>query len=464
MSEEEKKTPHVSLGEALLIVVILLACLGGCIIYGQMPPHVPIVLVFGLLSFWGRWKGFSWDDIHGGIVNGITPGIVPLIIFLLIGVLVSSLIAAGTVPTIVVYGYQIISPNHMLISAFLISALVGVTVGSSFTTISTMGIVLMTIGTLMGVNPIYVAGSVVSGAFWANNLSPLADTANLCAALGKLELTDHLKNLLKTCIPTTVITLAIYMMLDGGGKALESNAFDSMVTSLSGSFLISPIALIPVAVILICSWRKLPAIATLLLGVLTSLIIFVVFAPGQGHLQMIPKIVMSGYVSNVGIETVDKLMSRGGLMSMMGSASMIILALGMGGLLVKLEIISTIVKNLEKFVTSLPKLVLSTAIGSIMVNVLIGEQYLSIVLPGETFKPLYKKMEIDSSVMTRTLADAGSAFNSLIPWGVSGTFIVGTLGLQGADYVLYSFYPMILPIMTIIVSIIESKKSRKAQD
>lgn len=459
---ELETKPRTTLLESVLILVFLIGCLGSCIIIGHMPPHVPILMVFVFLCFWGKWKGYSWDEIHKGISEGISPGIVPLIIFMLIGVLVSSLIAAGTIPTIVVYGCEILSANHFLVMSFLICLVVGITVGSSFTTISTMGIVLMTIGTLMGIRPEYVAGAVISGAFCANNLSPLADTANLCAAIGDIELATHLKSVFKTALPTAIICIAAYTFLDGGAANMDEGLIDGMVGALKGAFLISPVALLPIVVILVCSWRRLPAIPTLLLGAITAFGIYGIYHPSTDQLMLIPQYVMTGYVSNVGIETVDTLLSRGGIMSMMGAASMIILALAMGGLLVKLEVVNTLVTHLSQLVTSGTKLVISTALGSLLINFSVGEQYLSIILPGSTFKSLYKKLNVDMPVLTRTLADSGSAFNAVVPWGVSGTFIVGTLGLSSTAYVLYSFYPLLTPIVTIVVSALTMGKEKAA--
>ena len=320
----------------------------------------------------------------------------------------------------------------------------------------------MTIGTLMGIRPEYVAGAVISGAFCANNLSPLADTANLCAAIGDIELVTHLKSVFKTALPTAIICMVAYTFLDGGAANMDAGLIDGMVEALKGAFLISPVALLPIVVILVCSWRRLPAIPTLLLGAITAFGIYGIYHPSTDQLMLIPQYVMTGYVSNVGIETVDTLLSRGGIMSMMGAASMIILALAMGGLLVKLEVVNTLVTHLSHLVTSGTKLVISTALGSLLINFSVGEQYLSIILPGSTFKSLYKKLNVDMPVLTRTLADSGSAFNAVVPWGVSGTFIVGTLGLSSTAYVLYSFYPLLTPIVTIVVSALTMGKKKAA--
>lgn len=451
---DEKKLIQTTLSEAFFVIAVILICLGACIIHFQMAPHVPILTVFAFLCLWGRFKGYSWDDIHQGIVKGIEPGIVPIIIFMLIGVLIASLISAGTVPTVVVYGYKIISARYLPLIAFILCMADGMTIGSSFTTISTMGVVLITLGRMSGVPDELIAGAIVSGAFFSNNMSPLADIPNLCTGIGKISLPQHLKSLAKSAIPTMVITIIIFAFL-GGGNNVTGTEFNEIAQSLDKYFFVSPITLIPLILIFVCSFKRWPAIATLLTGIVSALIIYVLFAPNASW-ENIPNLIMGGYVSTSGVEQIDHIFSRGGLMSMMGSASMIILALAMGGLLVKLEIFSTVVKHIEGFVKSQVSLVIATAIGSILTNMLIGEQYLSVVLPGQTFKPLYEKMNIPTTVMTRTLADAGAAFNSIVPWSVIGTFIIGTLGLADASYILYSFYPVLLPIVSILLSLVES--------
>lgn len=453
-----KKQNRISLIEAIAVIIIILICLGAGIIRFQMPPQVPILLVFALLCMWGKIKGFSWDDIHKGIIKGIEPGIVPLIIFMLIGTLVASLIAAGTIPTVVVYGYKIISAKYLPVTAFIICIAEGLTIGSSFTTISTMGVVLITLGRISEIPDAYIAGAIVSGAFFANNMSPLADVPNLCSAIGEIPLSKHLRNLAKSTLPVLVISIIIYVIL--GGSANEvSGGIAETIQSLNKFFFVSPITLVPILLIFIASWRKLPAIASLLIGIISALIIYVFFAPNSS-LQNVANLVMTGYASNTGLETIDKIFSRGGIMSMMGSASMIILALGMGGLLVKLEIFSTVIKHIEHFVKNQTALVIFNSVGCILTGILIGEQYLTVVLPGETFKPLYKKMNIPMHVMTRTLSGAGAAFSSIVPWSVAGTFIIGTLGLSNVNYIFYAFYPMLIPISTIILSFIKNEKNK----
>ncbi|EOL41967.1 Na+/H+ antiporter NhaC [Enterococcus phoeniculicola] len=444
--------PKVSFAESLGILLILLAILGFLIIGQKLSPHIPILFVFMLLLFYGKWKGFSWDEIHAGITAGITPGIVPIIIFLLIGVLVATWILSGTIPTIMVYGFKIISVKFFLPTVFVVCSLVGVTVGSSFTTISTMGIAFLGIGHILGFNNAMTAGAVVSGAFLGNNISPLSDTTNLAAGIGEVNLFEHIMNMMWTVIPAFVLSIIGYIFLGHQSVSADLNTVDAMVNTLQNGFWISPVTLIPVGILFLFAWKKVPAIPTLLVGSTAATLLAFVHNPSL-NLQKVSSTLMSGYIATTGDKSIDTLLSRGGIESMLSSASLIILALALGGLLIKFEIIATLIDKIRDYVDNPAKLVGLTALSSIMVNVLVGEQYLSIILPGETFKSSFDRLKIDKKYLTRTIADAGAAVNSIIPWGVSGTFIMGTLKVSALAYLPYAFFPLLCPIITIILGL-----------
>ncbi|MGM0124796.1 Na+/H+ antiporter NhaC [Enterococcus sp. AZ194] len=444
--------PKVTFAESLSILLLLLAILGFLIIGQKLSPHIPLLFVFMLLLFYGKWKNFSWDDIHAGITAGITPGIIPIIIFLLIGVLVATWILSGTIPTIMVYGFKIISVRFFLPTVFVVCSLVGVTVGSSFTTISTMGIAFLGIGHILGFDNAMTAGAVVSGAFLGNNISPLSDTTNLAAGIGEVDLFAHIKNMMWTVVPAFALSIIGYVFLGHQSVSADLKTVDAMVATLREGFWISPITLIPVAVLFLFAWKKVPAIPTLLVGSTTATILAFIHNPSL-NLQKVASILMSGYVSTTGDKRVDTLLSRGGIESMLNSASLIILALALGGLLIKFEIIATLIEKIKGYVNNSAKLIGLTALSSIMVNVLVGEQYLSIILPGETFKSSFERLHIDKKYLTRTLADAGAAVNSIVPWGVSGTFIMGTLKVSTLSYLPYAFFPLLCPVITILLGL-----------
>ena len=440
---------NISLKESIAVLIVLLALLGVLIIGFQLSPHIPILAAFMCLLFYGRFKKFSWDEIHDGIVKGITPGIIPILIFLLIGVLVASWILSGTIPTIMVYGFKLVSVRFFLPTAFLVCAIVGVTVGSSFTTISTIGIALLGIGHLLGFNDAMTTGAVVSGAFLGNNCSPLSDTTNLAAGIGGVNLFEHIAGMRYTDFPAFVLSLLFYTILGQNSHSADLASINEMIQNMKASFWISPWTLIPLVILFGGAIKKIPAIPTLLAGSTAALVLSFIHEKSL-TIGKAADILMNGYVAHTPDPKLDELLSRGGIMSMLGSASLILLALALGGLLIKYLIVETIVQELKEKMDRPSRLVGFTALSCIGVNLIVGEQYLSIILPGETFKRSFDEVGLSKNYLTRTLADSGATVNSLVPWGVSGTFIMGTMKVSALHYLPFAFFSILAPVFTII--------------
>ncbi|EGP4870147.1 Na+/H+ antiporter NhaC [Enterococcus faecium] len=440
---------NISLKESIAVLIVLLALLGVLIIGFQLSPHIPILAAFMCLLFYGRFKKFSWDEIHDGIVKGITPGIIPILIFLLIGVLVASWILSGTIPTIMVYGFKLVSVRFFLPTAFLVCAIVGVTVGSSFTTISTIGIAFLGIGHLLGFNDAMTTGAVVSGAFLGNNCSPLSDTTNLAAGIGGVNLFEHIAGMRYTDFPAFVLSLLFYTILGQNSHSADLASINEMIQNMKASFWISPWTLIPLVILFGGAIKKIPAIPTLLAGSTAALVLSFIHEKSL-TIGKAADILMNGYVAHTPDPKLDELLSRGGIMSMLGSASLILLALALGGLLIKYLIVETIVQELKEKMDRPSRLVGFTALSCIGVNLIVGEQYLSIILPGETFKRSFDEVGLSKNYLTRTLADSGATVNSLVPWGVSGTFIMGTMKVSALHYLPFAFFSILAPVFTII--------------
>ncbi len=440
---------NISLKESIAVLIVLLVLLGVLIIGFQLSPHIPILAAFMCLLFYGRFKKFSWDEIHDGIIKGITPGIIPILIFLLIGVLVASWILSGTIPTIMVYGFKLVSVRFFLPTAFLVCAIVGVTVGSSFTTISTIGIAFLGIGHLLGFNDAMTTGAVVSGAFLGNNCSPLSDTTNLAAGIGGVNLFEHIAGMRYTDFPAFVLSLLFYTILGQNSHSADLASINEMIQNMKASFWISPWTLIPLVILFGGAIKKIPAIPTLLAGSTAALVLSFIHEKSL-TIGKAADILMNGYVAHTPDPKLDELLSRGGIMSMLGSASLILLALALGGLLIKYLIVETIVQELKEKMDRPSRLVGFTALSCIGVNLIVGEQYLSIILPGETFKRSFDEVGLSKNYLTRTLADSGATVNSLVPWGVSGTFIMGTMKVSALHYLPFAFFSILAPVFTII--------------
>lgn len=312
-----------------------------------------------------------------------------------------------------------------------------------------MGIAFIGIGTVLGINSGLTVGAIVSGAFFGANVSPLSGTTNLAAGIGKIDLYTHIKSLLLTDIPAFVISLIIYFLLGLGTRTSKLTQVAIMMEQVKQHFWISPWALIPVILLLTLAWMKVPAVPSLIAGSAMGLLVGVIHNP-KVSISILANYVMNGYVAHTGNKMLDTLFSKGGISSMLSSAALIILALALGGTLIKFNVISVLINRMSTFVKTPGRLGLLTAIGSIGVNYLVGEQYLSIILPGQAFENSYDRLKLPHKYLTRTLNDAGAAVNSIVPWGVSGTFISGALQIEALKYIPFTFFPVIVTLMVII--------------
>lgn len=459
MKKSERDKPNVGVFESIIVVIAILFILGYLIIFSGQSPQVPLLISVVALMLYGIIRGFNWDEIVGAIEDGIKPGVIPLMIFLLIGVLIATWIYSGTIPTIMYFGFKIISVKYFLPTVFIVCSLVGITCGSSFTTVSTMGIAFIGIGSALKINPGITAGAIISGAYFGANVSPLSGTTNLAAGVGEIDVYEHIKSLIWTDLPVWIVALIGYTFLGFGHKKVSLMKITVMTQQLSNGFWISFWTILPIILLLVLAWLKVPAVPSLAFGSFFAVIIGWLHHPIK--LNTLANYIMGGYVARTGSKTMDALLSKGGINSMLSSLALIIFALSLGGLLIKFHIIGSLIDGLGRFVNTAGKLVLMTTITCIGVNFLVGEQYLSVILPGESFKSSFDKMNLPRTRLTRTLNDAGAAVNSIIPWSVSGVFIQGTLQVSPVKYIPYSFFPLFVPIFTVLAGFMLEHRTNK---
>lgn len=438
------------LWEAIVILLLMLVIMGIGIIELHLTPVVPILMVILLLIFWGKLRGFSWDDINDSFVMGVKNGIIPLFIFLLIGSLIGVWIMAGVIPTLMVYGFHILSIRWFLPSFFLMCAFVGCFIGSAFTIISTVGIAAMGIGITMGIDPAMIAGAVVSGAVFSDKMSPLSATTNLASAIAGDDLYNHIKNMMWSTVPAFVISLVLFSIIGGNHHAASLTKITSTSRVLMNNFTISIWMLIPVLLLLICAWTKIPTIPTLFINILVSIIIILVNPKHHYSFTKIADVMQNGFKINTTNPEINQILNRGGISSMMGTMTLIIIALALGGLLINLGVINVVMDRFSSHIKSTGMLVLSTVLAAIGVNIFIGEQYLSIILPGTAFKADYQKAGLAPEALGRTLEDGGAVINYLVPWGVAGVFVANTLNVPTLHYLPFVFFSLLCPVFSIL--------------
>lgn len=438
----------VSFPESIVILIILLAVLGISVIKFGLSPEVPVLFTVLLLTFWAKLRGFSWKDVQDGIKEGIGVAIIPIFIFILIGALIGLWIKAGIIPSIMVLGFHLISGSFFVPSVFIVCAIVGVAIGSGFTTISTVGIALFGIGSSMGANPALVAGAIISGAVFGDKMSPLSDSTNLSSAVAESELFAHIKNMMWSTIPSFIVSLILFWILGNNGK-MDPTKIERTSAILQSNFTISWWVILPILLMLICAWRKIPAIPTLFLNITITVIMIFVQNPHES-VQSLNNLIMNGFVAKTSDASVNALLTRGGISSMMATVALIISTLSLGGMLMKFNVVQSAMDPVVKHLRKPGPLVTVTIFSGICINLFVGEQYLSVILPGRAFKPAYDKMGLAPLALSRVLEDGGSVINYLIPWGVAGSFAAATLGVPVLSFLPFVFFSLFSPIFSII--------------
>lgn len=455
----KKSEPILGLGESIIVLAVILGILGFLIIGQHQEPQAPLLIAFVVLMVYGRLRGFTWDTIIDGMRTGLRAGVDPLVIFLTIGVLIATWIFSGTIPTVMFWGFKIISIQFFLPTVFLVCTLVGIACGSSFTSVSTMEIAFIGIGTTLHFSPGLTAGAIVSGAFCGSNISPLSGTTNLAASTGEIDIYTHIKSLLWTDLPAWFISLIFFTLMGLHPKPASLHAINVMLDQLQNNFWISPWTMLPVILLIILAIFKVPAIPSLGLGALSAVILGWIHNPNIS-INSITELIMNGFVAHTPNKNINLLLSKGGISSMLTSLALIIFALALGGLLIKFNIIGVIITKIEESVKGIVGLTISAALTCIGVNLLVGEHYLAIILPGESFKEAFDHHNLPRTALTRVLNDAGAAINAVVPWSVSGVFVAGTLQVNPLDFIPFAIFPFLVTVLCILAGFVNVIKKK----
>lgn len=443
---EAKSNPRFI--EASFIIILIIATMAYSIGYLKATPHIPIFLVIAILLAYGLLKKVPFRDLEGGMIAGASAGLGAVFIFFFIGILISSWIMGGTIPTLIYYGFLTVSPNFFFAIVFLICSIVGISIGSSLTTVATVGVAFMGIAGAMDISLTITAGAIVSGAFFGDKMSPLSDTTNLASGTVGVDLFEHIKNMGWTTIPAFIISIVLYAIISPTGAATSFETVEQFKEGLLSTGLIHWYTLLPIVVLIIMTFYKAPAVITLAVVSIIGVGLGTLLDPLPA--SDVFKILFDGYVSQTGNEEVGALLTRGGMNSMLFTIALVLLALTMGGLLFTLGIIQSILAKVESLFKSAGSVITGAAITGIGVNTLIGEQYLSILLTGEAFKAQFAKVGLAPKNLSRVMEDAGTVVNPLVPWSVCGIFITSILGISTLDYLPFTFFCLLGPILTIL--------------
>jgi NhaC family Na+:H+ antiporter len=437
---------QLSFSKSIILIVFILALLFVSIFLLKAEPQIPLLATTVGTATLLRLFGFSWSRIESAIIKGIQTAIMPILILSLIGILIAVWMMSGTVPTILYYGMDYINPQYFAVSALYITIVVSMFTGSSFTTVSTVGAALMGIALSTGISPTVAAGAIICGACFGDKMSPLSDTTNFAPAVAGITIFTHIRNMVYTTLPALVVT-TIFFLLVPTTNSIDLSSLQEIKLALQSSFQIHWLTLISPLAVIVCSIKRIPILPTLVVGIVSGLIVTALIQH-QTAIDVWFSVMQSGYKGKIANETVALIVNRGGLQSMMWSVSLILIALSLGGLLQHCGVIEAFFQKLIQPLKRKSSIVLMTGASSIAVNGMTGEQYLSILLPGQMFKDEYTRRDIPAKTLSRTLEDCGTLVNPLIPWGVSGAFFASTLGVPVIEYALYTPFLWLSPIFT----------------
>ncbi|MEM9026306.1 MAG: Na+/H+ antiporter NhaC [Verrucomicrobiota bacterium] len=442
------KTP--GLAWALFPVIFLIASLSYTIIILEDDPRIPIILGSVAAALIGWKHGYSWGEMQAGIVRGISVVVPAILILMLIGIMIGLWIAGGVVPLMIHTGLQVLSPTGFLPAACVLCSVVSLATGSSWTTAGSVGIALIGVGNGLGISPAMSAGAIISGAYFGDKMSPLSDSTNLAPGVVGVELIDHIKHMIFTTGPSFLMALVGFWFLGmsvSGGEP-ELGEIPVILSTLEAQFSLNPSLWTAPILVFGMVAARVPAIPALFCGgIVGACFSFVI----EGHnLASILSYAQGGFVSESGLSSLDDLLSKGGLDSMMWTISLILCASTFGGLMESTGQLRAIGQSILKVAKSRGSLISSTAFTAVGTNFMAADQYLAIILPGRMFREAYERKGLHAVNLSRVLEDTGTLSSPLVAWNTCGATMTAALGVATGDYWMFCLFNLINPIVSIL--------------
>ena len=464
MERDTKVLTPVRAIAPILLLITLLACsvylFGSDSSYGAN--QIALLLSAGFVGLVAMGAGWSWKEVEQGILQGIRLCLGPLLILMSVGMLIGSWILAGVIPAIIYYGVDILSPSMFYAATAVLCAITAVSIGSSWTVAGTIGIGMMAIAASFGLSPAVTAGAIISGAYLGDKLSPLSDTTNLASGIAGVDLFAHIRHLLWTTVPSFVLAL-IALSLFGGGSVSSPEQIAELRHSLGQQFNIGPYLFLPLFIMLFMAYRKVSALASIMISALVGVLFALVFqAPATLALadqadipramQLMQGVWISlfnGFTANSGNEFMDQLLSKGGLISMLNTCALIICAMAFGGAIEKVGILEYLVGAALKRVHSTGGLVTATVGTCVASNIVTSDQFIAITVPGRMFRSEFQRRGLSPLNLSRTLEDSATLTSALVPWNTCGAYMAATLGVSTFSYAPFAFFNYICPLIAI---------------
>jgi len=462
----EITSSEIGLKKSMIPVLILISLLFYNIIYfenndwlGDYTYHYILIFTSLIATLLGVSEGVKITHVLKKIFSSIKSISTPIIILLLVGTLAGSWKVSGIIPAMVYYGLNLVDPGIFLPLTLIVSTLVSLTTGSSYTTSATVGIALVAVGIAFNIPAGMTAGAVISGAYFGDKMSPLSDTTNLAPAMAGTDLYSHIKYMAYTTIPTYVLTLIVFIILSYNldiSSTGEMSEINNLSNTILNDFYISPILFIVPALVILLAFLKVRPIIALGVGILSAILFSIIFQ--NNILNSIDPSLTNSLLQSVFSDTsiptenarIERLYDSGGMKGMLWTIYLTISAMVFGGSMDGIGALRKITNFLLSKAKTTFGLFASTAVSCLGINVVASDQYLAIVIPGKMFKDAFEEKNLSPENLSRTLEDTATVTSPLIPWNTCGATHAGVLGISTFIYLPYCFFNLISPIMTLI--------------
>ena len=458
-----------SLLDAILPLVTLALLIGGSIaLFGldalDGPIQVALVLCAMVAALIAMKNGRSFEEVQHAAQGSVASVTSAIFILLAVGALIGVWNLSGTIPTLVYYGIQLLSPGWYYAAAALICGLIALSIGSSWTTAGTIGVGLVGIATALDVSPEITAGAVVSGAYLGDKLSPLSETTILTSQMVGVDVYEHIKRQVWTSVPAfalAMIGFVVFGLVRGTDSTIVPE--DIELTAIGDVYHITPLNLLPLVLLAVLSIRKVPASLALMAATLFAGVCGAVLQPDvvQGFaedgggavvesVKAVWQAMATGFQMDSGVDEVDRLVSRGGMASMLPTVWLIIGAVTFGAMLEEFGMISRLVDPLIRAATTTGRLFATVFACAFGLNVVAGDQYIALVLPTKVFRAEFARRDLAPTNLSRLAADSGTVTSPLVPWNSCGAFMGAVLGVSALQYLPYALFNIFSPALSVL--------------
>ncbi|MBI5974603.1 Na+/H+ antiporter NhaC [Staphylococcus canis] len=437
-----KRQPTLLESISTIVVMMFVVCIG--FIVFEIPVQ-PLLIISAAYASWIAWRvGLRWEDLEEGITDRLSTAMPAIFIILSVGIIVGSWMYSGTVPALIYYGLKFLSPNYFLVSAFLISAICSVATGTAWGSASTAGIALMAIGLQMDIPAGMAAGAIISGAVFGDKMSPLSDTTNLAALVTRVNIFSHIRHMVYTTVPASIIGLMIWHFASRGfGANVSTKNIQTMLKDIESMYHIGFFVWVPMIVIIVCLLMKISTVPSMLISSVSAILVgWLVngFALKDGFIATFDGFtsdMMGNRIQGVSDKALS-LVEQGGIMSMTQIIVTIFCGYAFAGIVEKAGCLDVLLHSIAKNIKTQGQLILATVIGGLIMVLAAGVASVVIIMVGILLMEMYDKMNLDRVNLSRTLEDAGTMVIPLIPWGTSGIYYSQQLGVGVGSFFLWA--------------------------